>query len=1066
MTITNILQNYAQRIRNLRRAHANISEPALAPTFHELLEHLVAETTAPPGLTIVPEYSNPGIGRPDIALVRTGAPARAFLELKTLEKSANPTLWRTAHDRRQFERLKELRCWASSNFVDLFLFDRDEEQGTARIVPERALHPDQSDVAANRLIRQHDTTGLLNLLERLVAAAGMEPLARDALQLAAFLAHSARLVRGIVQDRLLELRTEGTTDDPLLEVHAEFQTVLYAHPEAGGYPTRDFDLLFSSAFAQTLAFGLLLAREGSGQLVDGNAYTLMPAEHPLMRTTLRVLTQSEILEVIGIGFTVLMDTVNSFHPAILTRQDGQPDPILYFYEDFLSVFDPEARERHGVYFTPVPVVRFIVGALDRIAAENLHLTGLRDSRLTILDPAAGTGTFLLGVAERVHDGALMGGAGRAELELRALAERMFGLELLVGPYAVAHYRLHHALGQSSRVTEAAAQPRLAVYLADTLAEPGAEAPAGRLGFVSAGIGEERRAADHVKSEQPILAIIGNPPYRRLEEGENESLVGRWMDDLWDDLKSPVRDAGKGGQLNTFPELSVAFWRWSMWKLFEAENAPGRGVIALITNRKYLTGWPYAGLRKMMRDRFDRIEVIDLRGDIRLGPRAGIARDIGVFDIQVGTAITIAIADGSRTGEEAEVHYLDAWADARYARFAKLDWLTGGTDTGSLPGAVPVTRSGLQNFRPEGFAGTGWPSLKDCFQFNRSGLQTKRDSFIYDTVRDRLQSRIEGFLSADDEQAREMFHDTRDRSSDTARSVPFDHSAIRAIAYRPLDHRFIYLRREYGDFLRPELQRVWGADNFALYTLPSGIGLGPAVWCHGLLPDYHAFRGSYGGYTFPLHDRRPARAQPNLSADLVDSLTTVYGTAVTAENVFDAILCLLSASTYTLRFAEDLEDEFPHIPLPADHAVFDQAAVLGAQIREIETFARTPSALDDLSFVQLATTPSAGALLHVDEPHGTTLNLCADGSGTVTGLPEFLWEFEVSGYPVLQRWMEGRKDLPVNLALFQAFQDICGRIANLTEMFGQADTILAQALNTPLTRHVLWPQDAGDEIDDG
>lgn len=1033
MTITSILQNYAQRIRNLRRAHANVSEPALAPAFHEFLDQLINEITTSSGLSIVPEYANPGIGRPDIAFVRSGAPARAFLELKAPDKSANPTLWRTTHDRRQFDRLKELRCWASSNFIDIFLFDRDEEQSTARIVPQQALNPDQSDTAANRLIRQHDATGLLNLLERLVIGAGTEPLVRDAPQLATFLAHSARLVRGIVQDRLHDLRTDGITEDPLLEVHAEFQTVLYAHPEAGGYPTGDFDVLFSSAFAQTLAFGLLLVREGSGRPVNANAYTLMPAEHPLMRTTLRVLTQNEILEVIGVGFTVLLDTVNSFDPIILTRQDGQPDPILYFYEDFLSVFDPEARERHGVYFTPVPIVRFIVAALDRIANAHLHLTGLRDGRLTILDPAAGTGTFLLGVAERVYDAASTGGAGRAELELRALSERMFGLELLVGPYAVAHYRLHHALGRLSPEAEATTHPRLGVYLADTLAEPGAAAPAGRLGFVSAGIGEERRAADHVKSQQPILAIIGNPPYRRLEEGENESLVGRWMDDLWDDLKRPVRRAGKGGQLNTFPELSVAFWRWSMWKLFEAENAPGRGIIALITNRKYLTGWPYAGLRKMMRDRFDRIEIIDLRGDIRLGPRAGIARDVGVFDIQVGTAITIAIADGSRAGEEAEVYYLDAWADARYARSAKLDWLTEGTNTGSLPGAVRVRRNGLENFRPKGFSGTDWPSLRDCFAFAGSGLQTKRDGFIYDASADRLRRRIEDFLVADDEAAQQMFHDTGYRTARSARSVPFDPQAIRAAAYRPLDSRFIYLQHQYGDRLRPRLQRVWGETNVALYTLPRGIGTGPAVWCHALLPDYHGFRGSYGGYAFPLYDRRPTRAAPNLWAELVDSLTAVYGTAVSAENVFDAILSLLSASSYTLRFAEDLEDEFPHIPFPADYAVFDQAAVLGAQIRQIETFGRPPTVMDDPSFVQLATPPTPRATLHVHDPVGTTFDLCADGSGTVMGLPEHLWEFGVSGYPLLRRWIEGRAGQTVDLPLFDAFRDICARIHNLRHL---------------------------------
>lgn len=230
-----------------------------------------------------------------------------------------------------------------------------------------------------------------------------------------------------------------------------------------------------------------------------------------------------------------------------------------------------------------------------------------------------------------------------------------------------------------------------MYLADTLAEPGAAAPIGPLGFVSDGIAEERREANRIKAEKPILGIIGNPPYRRLKEGENRTLVGDWLDQVWEDLKEPVRNAGKAGQLNTFPELSVAFWRWAIWKLFEAENAPGRGVIALITNRKFLTGWPYAGLRKMMRERFDRIEIIDLRGDVRLGERAGIVADQGVFDIQVGTAITLAIADGSKAeGEMAEVRYHDSWAEGLFARRAKLNWLREGAEAGMRPVLSPFS----------------------------------------------------------------------------------------------------------------------------------------------------------------------------------------------------------------------------------------------------------------------------------------------------------------------------------------------------------------------------------------
>ena len=272
----------------------------------------------------------------------------------------------------------------------------------------------------------------------------------------------------------------------------------------------------------------------------------------------------------------------------------------------------------------------MVAALDRALRENLGTAGLADDAVTLLDPAAGTGTFLLGVIEHVRASVESStGPGAVAGALRALASRLFGFELLVGPYAVAHYRLRHAMGALQ------ANQRLGVFLTDTLARPGAAAPLGSLGFVAENIRTERHEADRIKQRQPILAIIGNPPYRRLEAGEVGELVGDWMNDLWDDLKAPVRDAGWGNQLNTFPELSVAFWRWAIWKLFESEGAPRRGVVAFISNRTFLAGKPYAGLRAMLRERFDRIEIIDLRGDVRRGERAGVEGDQGVFNIQVG-----------------------------------------------------------------------------------------------------------------------------------------------------------------------------------------------------------------------------------------------------------------------------------------------------------------------------------------------------------------------------------------------------------------------------------------------
>ena len=410
MSVISLLQSYARRIRELRQANADVPETALAPAFQQLLEGLIPLLPLAPRLVVVPEYRNPGVGRPDIALVRQGAPARAFVELKAPTKPADPTRWR-GQDQRQFQRLRELSCWSTSNFIEFRLFHRDEELGSAVLVPERALRPDQEDSRANRAIAEHDPEAFVRLVERLAQGAGEEPVARDAEHLAALMAHSARLVRGIVRDRLAELHEQGDARHPLLQVRQEFRDVLYAHPEAAGYTATDFDELFSGAFAQTLAFGLLLVREATGQPVGPGAWQHMPAEHPLMRTALRVLSLPEVVQDVGIGFEVMCDTANSFAPEILIAPPGGPDPILYFYEDFLGTFDPEARQRYGVYYTPVEVVRYMVSALDRCLRDHLATQGLRDQKVTILDPATGTGTFLLVIAERIRAQAELRGGG-------------------------------------------------------------------------------------------------------------------------------------------------------------------------------------------------------------------------------------------------------------------------------------------------------------------------------------------------------------------------------------------------------------------------------------------------------------------------------------------------------------------------------------------------------------------------------------------------------------------------------------------------------------------------------
>lgn len=1036
MSVTQILVEYAVAIRKQLLANPTNIEQDLAPVFKAFLDKILPEIM-PSGLTTTSEYAKAGVGRPDIALTRPGQLPRAFIELKAPSKPDDPAKFKDPHDKRQFERFKSLPVWAISNFSHLRTFERGDAVWSGEIVPAKAVDPNTSDAKAAKLIEAIDTGPLLRALTPLALA--NPPSAKDAKELASNLAHAARLVRAIVEDALAELSEANKTGHPIQEVCDVFRQELYARPEAGGFSNKTFEVLFSAAFAQTLAFGLLLVREATGKPVDSTAWNKMPDEHPLMKTALRVLSQPEVVDLLGVGFDIMLDTVNSLNEDLLAVKDDGTDPILYFYEDFLEVFDPEGRKRYGVYYTPIEVVRYMVGALDRVLREDLKTDGLDDQNVTILDPATGTGTFLLGVAERLrNDIEAKEGKPAARKALKDLMGRMFAFELLVGPYAVAHYRLHHTLAAPSKEdgAEGVELPRLGVFLADTLAEPRAETTKGSTGFLYAGIGNERSEADKIKQQQPVLAIIGNPPYRRLKKGENETLVGRWMDQKWDDLKQPVSEAGWGDFLNTFPELSVAFWRWSMWKLFECDGAEGKGVVAFITNRTFLAGKPYAGLRKMMRERFDRIEIIDLRGNVNLGARAGVIGDEGVFNIKVGTAITIAVADGSKAaGGLADIHYIDSWEKGAFARTSKLEWLADASDVGRLSGAVSVERELLDDMRPAPFQNGSWPDLRRIFSFSKSGMKSGDDPMFVKIQKDELAAAVEPLLSLRDDPT-------------------FDQSLVTHFSYRPLDLRWFFNDPKLLDRRGPEMQAAWGSENIGFYAPAKGANEGPAVWCHALIPDYHAFRGSNGGYAFPLYDRRPGNNPVNLSPALLAGLAMTYGQPVTPEDVFDAMLALLSATSYTLRFAEDLEDVFPHIPFPSAHSVFERAAAIGAEIRSLETFARKPGdAFLTKALAKEETDPTGVLADSIDWRDGEII-LCADGSGRVSGIPEHIWQFAVSGYRLLPRWLGARAGQTVDRAFMKSMRDVAGRIAELIDLFDRADIVLGDALVETVTRKKL------------
>jgi predicted helicase len=330
----------------------------------------------------------------------------------------------------------------------------------------------------------------------------------------------------------------------------------------------------------------------------------------------------------------------------------------------------------------------------------------------------------------------------------------------------------------------------------------------------------------------------------------------------------------------------------------------------------------------------------------------------------------------------------------------------------------------------------------------------------------IEQRVGELKSCSEEDALALFHETRDRKARPARDAEWTPAAIQDVVYRPLDPRVLYGRREFVDFPRPDLQSAWGASNVAIYALPSGTGAGPAVWLHGLLPDYHSFRGSYGGYAFPLWDRRHGARAHNLHPALLGNLTSAYGRPIHLNNIFDAIAGLLSASSYTRRFAWDLEETFAHIPFPAEADVFLEAARIGAEIRMLETFAREPASryrsarlAGRATGVTLAVPPIGRAFLEDGRGAGTVA-LQDDQSLRISNLPERVWQFGVSGYRVLPRWLAARNGEALDAPLQRAILDVAWRIEELLHWFDAADQVLASAIATSLSRADLGLPEPG------
>lgn len=950
------------------------------------------------------------LGKPDYAVHATSLLA-GYVELKAPGVGANPARF-AGRNREQWKRFSAIPNLIYCDGNDWGLY-RDGES-------VRPLVRLSGDVAADGkdAITQADAEAVLGLLTAFLSWNPIIPTtAKDEIDLkglAGLLAPLCRMLRNDVAEAL------DDSQSPLVHIARDWRQLLF--PDAS-------DEQFADAYAQTVTFALLLARsEGAEPLTLSSAERALAAAHTLLSRALQVLTDPHAQAEISASLNLLVRVVGAVPSTALA---GPKDPWLYFYEDFLEAYDPELRKNVGAYYTPVEVVRAQVRLIDDLLANRLgKALGFADPDVITLDPALGTGTYLLGVIEHaLQKVEAQQGPGAVANQATALANNIYGFELLVGPFAVSELRISRAIEDKGGELP---QGGTHVYLTDTLESPNTPPPP--LPFYLKVIGEQHSRALKVKAEVPVIVCLGNPPYDRHEAADdaNRARTGGWV--RWGDegnaaeavfrkFLEPALAAGHGVHIKNLYNLYVYFWRWALWKVFEHSTSVGPGVVTYISASSYLDGDAFCGMREHMRRLCDEIWILDLGGEGR-----GTRRTENVFAIKTPVAIAVAARYGAVDRDKPAVVRYARIEGSREEKLAALDAVA---DFASLQWE-DCPNDWLAPFRPSGVGKYfKWPLITDLFPWQHSGVQFKRTWPICPDA-DTLKTRWKALLSAGDRAA--AFKETRDRKvSSTCPPLPGRGGrdqpiaqlspntaapSLERYAYRSFDRHWILADSRLGDFLRPSLWTAHGSTQVYLTTaFTQEMSVGPALTASAELPDLHHFSGRGAKDVVPLYRDADAN-EPNIAPGVLELLAKTYQREVTPEDYLAYVYGVLAQPAFTDRYAEELGTRELRVPLTKNADLFAAVRDVGAKLLWLHTYGQR-YVPEDRHRGQIpkgaarCITPVPGDAANYPENYEfneatKTLHV---GAGAFAPVEPEVYNFKVSGLKVVQSWLGYRMKRP-------------------------------------------------------
>jgi hypothetical protein len=956
------------------------------------------------------------LGRPDFAAHSKKLPV-GYIELKAPGKGANPDLFK-GHDREQWKRFKNVPNLIYTDGNEWALY-RNGELAAKRIRLSGDIRTDGKKAAS-----EENAKDLFQLFAEFTSWVPIVP--KKSKELAAFLAPFCRLIREEVLDSL------KISSSPMHSLKTEIKALLFPDADDGQ---------FADTYAQTVVFALLLGQMEGAEVLDlRSTYDTLEHHHSLLSRSLEFLTDKEAQKEISASLSMTQRVIHEIPPELLKATSATKDPWLFFYEDFLASYDPKLRKAAGVYFTPLEIVRCQVRLIDEILQKQLgQQMGFVEAGVSTLDPAVGTGTYLLGIVEhalaRVKEeegpGAVKGGA-------RSLTHNLHGFEWMVGPYSVAQLRFSQALTKQG-VTLPSTGP--SIYLTNTLESPHTIPPAPPLFHKP--IAQEHERALKVKDSEHVLVCLGNPPYGRHEASseDNKAVTGGWVrygDDkhkaapILEEFLKPARDAGYGVHLKNLYNLYVYFMRWSLWKVFEHKTATGPGILSFITASSYLDGDAFVGVREHMRRICDHIDIIDLGGEGH-----GTRRDENVFAIQTPVAIFVAWRKAKPQP--------DIPATVRYARIEgtreeKLAVLDAIVSNSALKWES-VPSNWQAPFRPMAKGKfTKWPSITDLFPWQHTGVECKRTWPIAPS-RETLAERWKELLKSQDRS--EVMKDTGDRNAKLSQIDLFDNikelPAIESLhkdepvqeiirfGYRSFDRQYLLADNRVISRPRPPL---WLARSerqlYITSLLTKPLGPGPGLTVCSYIPDRDHFSNRGAKDVIPLY-RDSLCTKPNIATGLLDMLSKIYGYVVDPQDFAGYIYCSLAHPTYTRYFYDQLINREVRVPLTKDKKLFAEVSAFGKELIWLHTYgerlqdADHPAGQIPKGKAQCTKAVSDQESNYPNEfKYDETTKKLHVGDGEFAPVPLAVWGFEVSGLKVVQSWLgyrmrerSGKKSSPLD-----------------------------------------------------